>query len=525
MDAKTELSRLEDYVFLSSMDSFRAFIVERDGRVWLHDEGKVKDHLCGRRGKGEGIESLVVLDFSRVLKGRVAWSWLNGWMPVLVLKDAEGGVMRLLACGDELWTEFKGAVQIYPGGRPAPFSEFEEKERGIVSFWERWLSEGIALPSVHPRLDDAWKSAFAQCKTAFAGNHPRYGVGSYGEFRSDGFPPNVLSMVSALNAYGHYAEAKEVFSYYLDRFVMDDGAIDYYGTALSEYGGILALAAEMVSTPDGAGWFKGNSTKLLKMLRHLVRKANPYVSAAGLHSLLVGAPEADTRKDEDAYLHNNMMVWRGLTQFAGALGLTGFKESSLEAKYVAGVLGDRIKAAVDDLRRKYDFIPHRFSAAETHSFKQSLDAAYANYRYLPEMLESCFLDKADALRIIEARETRGGEFHGMSVLGWPDYGVCLDNWPVASYARGLLELGERERFMRVLFGHLLHHQTPDTFTAYESVAMSGSPRLGASDWCVPAQLVVPRLLAWSFRYAKWDGQAVEWRGPSGDELAMLEEGV
>lgn len=153
-----------------------------------------------------------------------------------------------------------------------------------------------------------------------------------------------------------------------------------------------------------------------------------------------------------------------------------------------------------------------------HSFTQDMDTAYSNYRYLPEMLESCFLNDEDARKIIEVRETLNGERYGMTILGWPGFEPCFDNWPICSYARGLLELGERKRFMNILFGHLKHHQTRDTFTAYESVTMEGAPRLGYTDFCVPAQLTVPRLLAWSYRYEKWDGKVVEMGGPTQEEI-------
>jgi len=92
--------------------------------------------------------------------------------------------------------------------------------------------------------------------------------------------------------------------------------------------------------------------------------------------------------------------------------------------------------------------------------------------------------------------------------GW---GSRADNWPIASYGRGLLEYGMRDRFDKVLKAMLDHYLAEDTFTAYEQVFNEGNPRRPGAPACVPAQLAFPRMLAWSVRYEPWKVRSTPWR--------------
>ena len=81
----------------------------------------------------------------------------------------------------------------------------------------------------------------------------------------------------------------------------------------------------------------------------------------------------------------------------------------------------------------------------------------------------------------------------------------MDDWPYAHYAWGLLEADQVKHYLLGFYGHLAYHQTPGTFTAYESVAIRGDDKRDyASDYCVPAQLVGPQLLRWMIAWEPWD---------------------
>ena len=76
--------------------------------------------------------------------------------------------------------------------------------------------------------------------------------------------------------------------------------------------------------------------------------------------------------------------------------------------------------------------------------------------------------------------------------------------------------------MALLRSHLLNYISPDLFYAYETVTVSGSPRRAWSDWCVPAQLALPRMLLWSFAYTTREGAELRWGGPAPADAALFE---
>ena len=108
--------------------------------------------------------------------------------------------------------------------------------------------------------------------------------------------------------------------------------------------------------------------------------------------------------------------------------------------------------------------------------------SYVNYRYWPEMLSSGILSKEQMEAIIAYRNSHGGEIAGLGRF-WKQ----ADNWPIAEYAAGLRKLGRTNELRRILYSHLAGHMTPETWTAYEQVAIEGSPYRGSkADYCVPA---------------------------------------
>ena len=98
-------------------------------------------------------------------------------------------------------------------------------------------------------------------------------------------------------------------------------------------------------------------------------------------------------------------------------------------------------------------------------------ASYTNYRYWPEMLSPGMLPPEMRDAIIAYRTSHGGEVAGTTRLE-----DVLDDWPYAHYAWGLLEAGQIEHYLLGFYGHLAYHQTPGTFTAYESVAIKGDSK-------------------------------------------------
>lgn len=480
-----------DYVFLSDPGLWTTFCVERTGRVRLWEENEAPHFLIDRRA----AELPQLFNLYDLLPDMAQWRWQEGFLPILIVSGTSGKQLRLAAddSNNLLLETPEGSILRYPGNQPVSREIWKKNQHRISAFWQNYFASGIVLDD----SETDWKSALVQAKCAFCGLHPRYGVECYGDFRSDGFPPTILSMAETEFRFGHRREARELFLYWLERFIRADGSIDYYGPSISEYGDLLRLAA-LLGTDDDENFRQAAAPAMLKIARLLYDLMNCWThqEIRETYRLIRGVPEADTRDVPGAYFHNNLAVLRSFYAWSEVFAPVVRKENIQEMRYMAQLLARRLQQALAAFR-DLPYLPWRadFDPANLpETMTDTCESAYANYRYYPEMLQSGLLPAEDARKIIQAREDRGGDENGMTVFHWPDGADWLDNWPIASYAKGLLEYGDRERFERVLNGHRRYYQTQDTFTAYESIQRTGSPRLAATDWCVPAQLALPLML-------------------------------
>ena len=368
-----------------------------------------------------------------------------------------------------------------------PPEEFDRNLRELRSRWRRFFNS-CTVPATDDRdLLNACKASIIRALVTFTGKHPHYGVRAYGERSHDGFPPTILALTHCLIDWGQVPLARDYLLYYFERFVTDGGRFDYYGPALSEYGQMLSLVRRLADADPEHGWLDHLRPKLEAMRKWLWAEQSK--SPLGL---LAGVPEADTRDEVDVYFHNNAWCWRGLRDTLRVLPRPGDRERC--AAYRRAIL--RAVAEVTDRCVSPPFMPPVARPLQPFaSMTQDRFARYTNYRYWLELLSSSILSKSQMLAIINYRITHDGEVAGMT-----RFSDRADNWPIAHYAEGLLRLGRIEDIERVLLSHLAGHMTPETWTAYEQVSLGGFPRRELrADYCVPAQLVAPRLLAWLAR--------------------------
>ena len=457
---------VSDYCFLSDPDSSEVFIVERSGRVrrWQEEEATCSPGVR----RGEKLPEIMRVPETN-------WSWLDGYLPVLKADN-----IMLLASGDFLLCDSDPRF-------PAALDAVRRR-------WTRFFDACKGMEKIPDEYANAWKSSFVQAICSFSGRHPHYGVEHYGEFRSDGFPPNILAMAHALHACGHTESARSYAQYYFRRFIRADGTIDYYGASVSEYGKLLHLAA-LLSEDDGDVFLQSILPQILAMNKYLIDLLNFWMGAPRSEwNLIAGSPEADTREESDEYLHNNLWVLRGWLSCERILQKFDAEFAS-EIRRDAALLQRRIGRFLAYADSRFDPLPYRVRQKEKIAdFTCKMDFAYANYRYYPEMLSSGLLSREQAMRIIEAREKRFGEYEGATVLAWEGIPPGIDNWPIADYAAGLALLGEKERLRKVIQGHWNYAMCHDVFTAYEWSECKGAPRRAYTDWCVPVQLAFPRML-------------------------------
>ena len=491
--AKT-LAPVRSGVVLSDRWSAAFFEVKRDGQV-------VGWHDCPSEG---GRDELFDEPMFRVANPDLPWTWRGGYLPVLGI----GEETELVACGERLYARQGAEYSKWPGGEAIDAEEFEQAADAMCAYWERWFAKGRHLPSVDPRVDAAWKSSLVQALSMYAGYHPHYGAGFYRVLIHDAFPPTTIATVETLVQFGHADEAAETLLYYLRRYVRADGSIDYYGPSISEYGGLMWVSAiTMAAETERAGEIAAALRPLVRRALEMFQFQTVGTSGEGLgeHRILAGVPEADTRGRPAEYFHNNYQMLLGLKLIAPAYAALGERELAQEVESVAKMFGMLLEKAYVQKRDELGLMPFMASQSAIPSdIQSSLDSGYANYRYYPELIETGLLPKADVVKYCEYREGHNGEYENMCLLNVTNAYDEVDNWPVASYARGLLEYGETERFERVLDGHLENYISDDTFTAYEQVANRGNPRRPVAPSCVPVQLALPRLWAWKcLGYRPW----------------------
>ena len=485
---------IKDAVFLSARDSMCFYDVRRDGTVTLFDEYS--------DGRGETPELLH-------LAPAESWHWQDGYLPIL-----HSGNDTLFAFGDELLVKSGDGCFAYPGKRPLTQEEFANVAEQLSAFWNGWLKEGLVLPSVNAEIDCAWRSSLIQARCAFVGRHPSYGMLRYRRMAHDSFPPAMLSMCETLLQYGHQQEAIDIFAYYFKRFVRADGSIDYYGASVAEYGALLRLGAQLMkAVPQSALDLSKIILPMIKQVLDMFDRED-HIRATEDTGLIAGSPEADERQKVAIYYHNNYQLLRGLLELAPQMAAVGEPEFSCELRKHSAFLARSLRRSFETRKASIGGIPYATNQTElVHDIQSDRNAIYANYRYHLETLETGLLPREDALAIIEYRENHNGEYCGMTRFTGRDGRRAVDNWPIASYARGLLEYGEKERFMRLLEAQLKNYMSPDVFTAYEQETIEGNSRHAFAPFCVPVQLAFPRMLAWSFCYTKWDGETISWGGP------------
>jgi hypothetical protein len=360
---------------------------------------------------------------------------------------------------------------------------FAAKIDEVRETWRMFFARGTLPVTNDPVLLDACKASIVRAMITYTGLHPHYGVEGYGAPRHDGFPPTTIALVDCLYAWGYPAMAREYFRYFFDRFVTETGTIDYYGASLAEYGQLLHLITTVAGDVEDRDWLSTIRPKTERLVRRLWKE-----HAESEQGLIAAVPEADTRDQVDVYFHNNAWCLKGLE----AIGRLLEDEDSPArcAAYRKSIL--LAIAAVTDRDGAQPFIPpvaHRL--APFSDMTQDDFASYTNYRYWPELLSSGILAPEQMDMIIDYRLAHGGEVAGMT-----RFSNFADNWPMFDYALGLRLAHRLEACRTLLRSHLVGHTTPETWTAYESVSTNSSaPRRHMSDYCVPAQLVAPRVLA------------------------------
>ena len=344
-----------------------------------------------------------------------------------------------------------------------------------------------------PMLERVVRVGLAHIDATFEGNHPKYGKGIYSHSCHDSFPPVIISVVDALTLWGMATRAEELFEYWLNTFVRQDGTVNYRGTSLSEFGMLLTSALRIMTRGGRIEWLKNNSGKINLLAGYLLEIHR----TTGKDQLLFGVPEDDEKQSPASYFHNNAWVIRGFKDWS--LILDRYLDRKEEAKrlqqnadqlriLLVQVINDIWPSDPSDwwLRPTTEKVAHEPDGRPERITSTRL-GSYTNYRYWPELMSSNVLPKRLMKRVVKARLSGGGQFCGTT--RFEDH---LDDWPLAEWLEGLWNLGLYDDFLLCLWGHIFYHQAQGHLTAYEQVTFPPGRQYKEAAYCLPCQLVAVR---------------------------------
>jgi len=523
------LPDLSAYTFLASETSFQIVAVAPNGSLgslparygWKRLENVLFDpgqHVPApaptdaKRGLAGGY--LPVIDYGFYDRdAKLGWEQMAFACPDTAGEKLNLYVYLRIASSDGVTERkyFRIGGNTEPIGAAAFFSQLLPLKR----HWDDVVGKAMHVELPEQRIEDACHASLARAFITYDGSVPRYGVGHYAEERHGTFPPTTLSMVNACIEWGLLDRARRYLDHYLDHVVRDNGTFDYYGPAVSEYGQFLDVIAQYVRRSGQTEWFADRMPKIESIVERLIalRRENQarFPVTDVRHGLIMGSPEADTRKEVNFYFSGNVWTWRGWTEIGRLLVETG---DATMAERGRGLLaecqtyGADIEASIQrSIQRGTQpiFVPPVAGFDEPfETMTQDRFASYTNYRYWIEMLSSGYLRSEWHDAIIDYRVAHGGE-----LLGTTRFQGHLDDWPYAGYAYGLLLRDRVRHYLLGFYGDLAMHRMRGTFTAYEQASIRGpAKRSYVADYCVPAQLVTPLLAKWMLVFEERDADVL-----------------
>ena len=421
----------------------------------------------------------------------------------------------------------------------APLSEelFLDALYDTVSYWVEFSNEGAEFKIPEEELSIITRGSLAFAALTFTCEHAHYGHRFYGKEIHDNFPPNYIFTIEALCSLGRFTEAKNIFTHFLKYVLRSDGRINYrqgtglnFGASAAEYGMILFLANRYRKALSIDSLGEKELRKLIAMGEVILEHISE-CEELGSVKLIKMCAEADTNERIHIYINNNLWAIRGLNSLASLLGEKGYKylKAALELHTNVNKIIDNFAVKntrfgdLPPFRIGYTATPATLSRCmdtfypltdekraiyyssawdrtDTNRDEDLIENSYANYRYYPEMLSSMLLDKRYADSIFMMRENIGGE-----TLGMTRFLERIDNWPVLSYARFLIETNRIEKYLLLLFAHASHHGRPDLMTYHEQVSIDGA---AVGNDCIPSLLTVPVMLTWCFAYENVEGKTL-----------------
>lgn len=398
-----------------------------------------------------------------------------------------------------------------------------------VACWLEFLESGTHLDLPEEELGRVSEGIMTSARTTFTGPRPHYGHKFYGWELHDNFPPNFIWSIEAACLMGQEVWAREIFEHLIRYGLSSEGRFVYrqammLGSSAAEYGMTLWLINRYskILMPAGADKL---TKKRLSGMGNVIMAHCIVCPELGGRRLVKMCAEADNNVRVNVYLNNNLWAIRGLEALCEILGECDGEKYKKTAEELRQSINDVLDehcikddrfGAVPPFRFGYPAIPYTLSNCESELLPKSdeereryfhtvtgrrdfdvtdqeiTENTYSNYRYVPEAMSAMILPEEMANGLYTVRRELGG-----NLLGMIRFRSWLDDWPVTSYARFLLESGRVEEYLLLLYSHTKHHGHPELLCYYEQVKLYGE--VSAND-CIPSLLTTPIMTAWTFAY-------------------------
>jgi hypothetical protein len=401
--------------------------------------------------------------------------------------------------------------------------EFYRALLASIEYWEANLREIRAL--ILPRKDwaDMTKHAFVkELMVRPGGVYPKYGAvdRNYGGSEHDGFPDTFTSAVYANLEWGRFETAKSYIENYFDEFVDVNGAINYRGPEIGQFGLMLALIAKYYR-------YTGDQTVLLKYRGKLqgIQSLLTDLHDASLklpgndsgRGLIHGWSEADACLTDNPnrywqpYFGNSALAARGFrdlgyawSEIAIAANQPGLQKMSRDLAARSKQLQSTLIASIERSVRRgmtppyVGALPGMERTFDDDARVDPDSPQKFSARAYNELLQADILPPRLANLVIDCLRAYGGSTLGIpcsfrdpkiterSMSGFSSYG----------YAQTLLRLGRIEEFLLFLYAHRYHTHQRGHWTARESVGISRRRDTFVDPYCTPAQQTVPLLIRW-----------------------------
>ncbi len=387
---------------------------------------------------------------------------------------------------------------------------FHDAKLNMLDYCLDFCEKNAKVTLPEKALEKSYIGTLFTLEGLLSGDRTRYGHRNYGTCNHDFFPPNIIASILTYSVNGQTTKAARMVEFFLSYCVDRRGRILYrqgywqtYGFSASEIGTILWAINRYEKVMEPRGFIKHYMDKIRALGNFLLSKVVEPEELDGV-SVIRTCAEADTNERIHDYLQNTLWGMRGLEAVAQLMKKYG-GESAAYTQTVAK-LKQSVEKICDELktdsrfgelvpfRLDYTPLPLNFSNCKLSTAypvteeeyeayrngggdirndkgkkleQDSTENIYANYRYYPEILSSCVLDKKYEDAMLKMRESLGGELMGMT-----RFGHGTDDWPAYNMALNFLERGRHEKFRNLLFAHAAHHGIIDFHIYYEQVAMN-----------------------------------------------------